>query len=157
MKQLLALAARHREGNPLLLETVVDALGEAGSEAATPVLLGLIGAGGSWKNRLMGKFSRRKDSAGPEEERFRAFMLLAVMRAIEKIADPKAAEAIGDMLEHEDPLVRCHVIRTFMNSGLASRSEALQKLADSDPNDIVKELAGIAVSKLFPLPERLNN
>lgn len=157
VKQLLALASRHREGNPLLLETVVDALGEAGSKAATPVLLGLIGTGGSWKNRLMGKISRRKESSGANEERFRAYMLLPVMRAIEKIGDPKAAEAIGDFLEHKDPLVRCHAIRTFMNSGVASRSQTLQKLADSDPIDIVKELAAIALSKLSPLPEHLNN
>ncbi len=157
VKKLLALASRHREGNPLLLETVVDALGEARSKAATPVLLGMIGAGGSWKNRLMGKISRRQESSGADEERFRSFMLLPVMRAIEQIGDPKAAEAIGELLEHKDPLVRCHAIRTFMNSGVASRSETLQKLADNDPNEIVKELAGIAVTKLSPLPEQLNN
>lgn len=153
--KLVALASGFRDANALMVETLVDALGETGSAEATPVLLEIIGRGGGWGRKLLGRLSRKKkEAADAEQERFRAYMLLPVVRALEKIGDPKAIDAIADLLEHRDPLIRCHVIRTFINAG--ARNPKLQHLAEHDPNQMVKEVAQIAVEKLGPVAEPLN-
>src|SRR3990167_6292879 len=50
VKKLLSMLAASRAGNALILETVVDALGESKSPEATPALLDLLKLGGSWSS-----------------------------------------------------------------------------------------------------------
>jgi HEAT repeat protein len=157
VKKLLGMLAASRDGNPLILETVVDALGESKSPEATPALLDLLKLGASWTSRLREKFSRRSDADREREEKLRDQMTLPVSRALEKIADSRAAEAIGPFLDHADPLVRCHAIRTLLNAGFSRGLDRLRELAERDPNPLVKQLAQIAVDRLSPLPAHLNN
>ena len=157
VKKLLSLLAASRAGNPLILETVVDALGESKSPEATPALLDLLKLGGSWTSRLREKFSRRSDADRAVEEKLREQLTLPVSRALEKIADSRAAEAVTPFLDHADPLVRCHAIRTMLNAGFSRGLERLRDMATSDPNGLVKQLAQIAVDRLSPLPSHLNN
>ena len=157
VKKLAALAAAHREGNPLLLETIVEALGETRSMAATPALLELLGIAGSWTGRLLGRLSRRNEEQQARMERLRAQMALPVTRALERIADPRAAEALGAFLDHEDALVRCHTIRAMTNAGFTGSLERIRQLAEGDPNPTVQELARIALDRLAPSPTQLHN
>lgn len=157
VKKLVALSAAHREGNPLILETIVDALGETRSKEATPALLDLLGIGGNWTSRLFGRLSRHNEARQARLERLRAQMALPVTRALEKIGDPLAAEAIGPFLDHEDALVRCHAIRAIINAGFTRSLERIRQMAESDPNATVQELARIALSRLSPPPTQLHN
>jgi HEAT repeat protein len=157
VRKLLALAAAHREGNSLLLETIVDALGETRSKEATPALLELLGLAGSWTSRLLGRFSRRNEEQQARLESLHTRMALPVTRALEKIGDPRAAEALAPFLDHEDPLVRYHTIRAAINAGFARNLERIRQMAESDRDATVKELAQIALTKLASPPDQLRN
>lgn len=155
--KLLALGEQHRTGNPLYLETIIDALGDAGSRAATEFLLDLLGIKLGWKNKLLGRLSFKKEETTPEEERLRAQLTLPIVRALEKIQDPKAAEALWMCIESEDPLVRWHAIQTVMKCELTEFTPKLKTLAQHDRSDLVREMAQIALTKLEPLPQPVNN
>jgi HEAT repeat protein len=157
VQKLVELAEKNRTGNPLFLETIIDALGDAGSKAATEWLLDLLGIKLGWRNKLLGKFSFKKEEVTPEEERMRAQMTLPVVRALEKIKDPKAAEALWMCVDSEDPLVRWHAIQAVMKCELTEFTPKLKTLAEHDSSDLVREMAQIALAKLGTLPQPLSN
>lgn len=157
VKKLAAIASALREGNPLLLETVVDALGETRSKDAVPALLELLGVGGNWTSRLFGRLSRKNEEQQAKLERLRQQMTLPAARALEKIGDPRSVEAAAFLLDHEDPLVRCHAIRAAINAGFTRRLDRIKQMAESDGNETVRELAQIALSKLSASPTTLKN
>ena len=150
VRKLTDLASEYRERNPLLIESVIDAIAEAASPEATPVLLELIGRGGSWGRKLLGKISLRKEEQDTETERLREQFMLPVTGALEKIADPNAIEAIADLAGHADPLVRCHVVGIFAKAGSPAQIPKLSELAEGDPNSLVREAARLAVDRLAP-------
>lgn len=158
VNKLIALMEKHKTSNPLFLETIIDALGDAKNPKAAAVLLGLIGI----KRGLTGKlFGRRGRKNNPEEEGhdegLREFLTLSVIRALEKIQDPGATKLLADYLAHPDPIVRWHIIQTILKCGLAEFNGQLREMAGRDDNKLVREMADIAVSKLEPLPPNLNN
>jgi len=157
VQKLLELAEKHRSGNPLFLETIVDALGDAGSKASTDWLLEFLGIKLGWKNKLLGKLSFKKEEVTPEEERMRAQMTLPIVRALEKIQDAKSAEALWMCVDSEDPLVRWHAIQAVMKCELTEFTPKLKTLAEHDSSDLVREMAQIALDKLRPLPQPLSN
>ncbi len=157
VERLLALTQEHRAGNVLFLETIIDALGDAGGKAATEPLLELLGIKLGWKNKLLGRLSLKKEEVTPEDERLRAQLALPIVRALEKIQDPKAAEALWLCVDSEDPIVRWHVIQAVMKCELTEFNSKLKTLAEHDSSEIVREMAQIALTKLGPLPEPLNN
>ena len=157
VKKLGALAAAYREGHTLILEMVVDALGETRSKDAVPALLELLGLGTGWTSRLLGRFSRKNEEQQARAEKLRAQMVLPVTRALEKIGDPRSAEAIGPFLDHEDALVRCHTIGTIMHAGFTRSLDRIRQMAQEDPNPTVKELAQLALNKLAPPTTQVSN
>jgi HEAT repeat protein len=157
VKKLAALAGAQREGNLLLLEMTVDALGETRSKEAVPALLELLGIGSGWTSRLLGRFARKNEEQQARVEKLRAQMALPVTRALEKIGDPRSAEAIGPFLDHEDPLVRCHTIGTIIHAGFTRSLDRIRQMAEEDPNPTVKELAQLALDKLAPPPAQFSN
>ncbi|NIT63335.1 MAG: HEAT repeat domain-containing protein, partial [Gammaproteobacteria bacterium] len=107
VKQLVKLLQQHRQGNLLFLETIIEALGETRSHKASAPLLELLGFRGGLIGRVLGRRQNSKES--PEESEAAALreqVALPVIRALEKIEDPKAAEQIGEFLEHPNHLVR---------------------------------------------------
>jgi HEAT repeat protein len=157
VQKLMALAELHRAGNFLFLETIIDALGDAGSKEATEKLLEFLGIKLGWRNKLLGKLSFKKEEVTPEEERQRAQLTLPIVRALEKIQDAKAAEALWVCVDSEDPLVRWHAIQAVMKCELTEFNSKLKSLAQHDTSEIVREMADIALTKLGPLPQPLNN
>ena len=113
--------------------------------------------GGSWGRKLLGKISRRKEEQDTETERLREQFMLPVTRALEKIADPNAIEAIADLAGHADPLVRCHVVGTFAKAGSPAQIPKLTELAEGDPNSLVREAARLAVDRLAPAQSSLSH
>ncbi|HUJ74124.1 MAG TPA: HEAT repeat domain-containing protein [bacterium] len=157
VQKLLAMAQAHAQGHPLFLETIVDALGEAGDHAATPVLLELLGIKTGWKSKLLGKLSVKKDDEGAAQERFKAYFTLPIVRTLAKLQDPKCGEAFGLFLGHEDPLVRWHSIDGIVRTGLTSYIPRLKEMAQQDENELVREMAAIAVGKMEkPSPVLVN-
>lgn len=152
VKKLSSMAAALREGNTLLLETVVDALGDTRSKEATPALLDLLGIGSNWTSRLFGRLTRKNEEQVAKQERLRKQMTLSVARALEKIGDPRAVEATAFMFDHEDALVRCHAIRAAIQAGFTRSLDRIKQLAESDKNETVRELAQIALGKLGSAP-----
>lgn len=157
VKKLIELAERNRTGNVLFLETIVDALGEAGDATASSVLLGLLGIRTGLTGKLFGRRGRKGEDEDPQAERLREQLTLPVVRALEKIADPKAAEQLGGFLEHGDALVRWHTIRALAACNVGTFGARIRELADGDPHELVREAAAIALDKLEPLPPNLNN
>jgi HEAT repeat protein len=156
VKKLIDLAERHRGGNLLFLEQIVDALGEAHSPSASSVLLGLLGIRTGWSKRLFGRRGRKEEEEG-ESEPNRAQITLPVLRALEKIADPKASALLGEFLTHPEPLVRWHAIQNLVRCNVPDFAERLKELAANDASELVREAAAIAVERLVPLPPNLNN
>ncbi len=156
-QKLLALVEEHRAGNTLYLETIIDAVGDLGSKTATEPLLELLGIKLGWKNKLLGRLSFKKEEVTPEEERLRAQLTLPIVRALEKIQDPKAAEALWMCVDSEDPIVRWHAIQAVMKCELTEFNSKLKTLAEHDSSELVREMAQIALTKLGPLPQPLNN
>jgi len=157
--KLIALAEKHREGNVLFLETIVDALGETRAAEAGPALLGLLGIElGGWKSKLLSRLGRRKGA--PEDtarQRAREHLTLPVVRALEKVADPACCLAMEPFLEDADPFVRWHTIQALSNSKVTRFNDRLKRIAEGDSDERVREMAAIALTKLAPLPEHLNN
>lgn len=153
--KLLALAAQYRERHPMFTETVVDALGEAGDKAATTVLLDFLGVKGGWKHKLLGKL--KKDEPTEEEKHFRAYIALPTIRALAKLADPRAAEALEQYLDHEDSLVRWHAIQGIVKCGLTQYIPRLQKMGANDPQELIREAALIAVESMQTPPPKFIN
>jgi len=157
VRKLAAKAAALREANPMLLETVVDALGDTRSKEAVPALLDLLGIGNNWTSRLFGRLTRKNEEQQAKQERLRQQMMLPVARALEKIGDPRAVEATAFMLDHPEALVRCHAIRAAINAGFTRSLDRIKQIAETDGNATVRELAQIALSKLGAEPPDLKN
>jgi len=158
VKKLIELGEGARNGNPLFLELIVDALGTAGSKEATAFLLGLIGIQMGLKNKLLKSFTRGpKEEEAEAAERLKRHMELPVIRALEKIGDNRAAMMLGDYLNHKDPLVRWHAIQNMVNGEVQEFNERLKEMAANDESDLVRESADIAVGRLMPLPPEMNN
>lgn len=157
VKRLVELAERHRGGNVLFLETIVDALGETREAAAAPVLLSLLGIRTGWTGKLPWRRGRKAEEdeaeGGPDRER----LALPVVRALEKIGDAGAAERLGDYLEHPDALVRWHTVQLLAKCNLGAFGARIKAMAEDDADELVREAAAIAADKLTPLPPNLNN
>ncbi|HKI98371.1 MAG TPA: HEAT repeat domain-containing protein [bacterium] len=156
VKKLIDLAERHRTGNSIFLEQIIDALGETRNTGASSVLLSLLGIRGGWSGKLFGRKGRKEDEA-PEVVRIREAVTLAVLRALEKIEDPKAAELLGEYLEHPEPLVRWHAVQNLVHCNVAKFNDRLREMAAGDKSELVREAASLAVDRLEPLPPNLNN
>jgi HEAT repeat protein len=156
VRRLIELAERHRAGNVLFLEQIIDALGETRSPAACGVLLGLLGIRSGWSGKLFA-WRGRKEGDDAEANPHRAQITLPVLRALAKIADPKAAALLEDYLSHPDPLVRWHAIQNLLAGNVKDRVARLREMAAQDANDLVREAAAIAVERFEPLPPNLNN
>ncbi|MDH4225066.1 MAG: HEAT repeat domain-containing protein [Deltaproteobacteria bacterium] len=155
VKQLLALAKRYSKTmDVLMMENVVDALGTAKSKEGLPILLEIIGVSGFWK-KVSGRLVVKKTT--DEAQRFRDYLLLPVLRALEKIGDPRTGEALGPLLDHDDSLVRWHTLKILMAAGVKDYNARIKEMAEKDPVQVVREAATIAMAKLSPLPEHLNN
>ena len=153
--KLLALAAQYRERHPMFTETVVDALGETGDKAATTVLLDFLGVKGGWKHKLLGKL--KKDEPSEEEKNFRAYIVLPAIRALAKLADPRAAEALEQYLAHGDALVRWHAIQGIVKCGLTQFIPRLQQMGANDSSELIREAAQIAVETMQTPPPKFIN
>lgn len=155
VNKLLGLAGQYRERHPMFTETVVDALGEAGDKAATKVLLDFLGVKRGWGSRLLGRF--RKKRVTEQEKAFRTYIVLPAIRALAKLADPRAAEALGQFLNHEDSLVRWHAIQGIVKCGRTEFIPRLERMGSDDPADLIREAARIAVQSMqSPPPEFVN-
>ena len=148
--QLLRLLQRHRGENYMLLETLVDALGETGSPQGAQPLLELLGFRPMWRSWLerVLPWLRAKEDASARARR--EYLVLPVLRALAKIKEPRASVRLGMFLEHKDPLVRWHTIQNLVNTGRREHLPDLRKMAEQDPNDMVREMASIALEKLEP-------
>lgn len=158
VRKLIALAKKHETGHRILLETVVDALGEAGDKSAGPVLLGLVGLKLRFAARMWDWLPwRRRKEPTEAELRQRGAMALPVVRAVEKLNDPAAATALADYLDHDDPLVRWHAIRALANAKVTDFTDKLRQMGAEDGEEVVREAALIALNDLEALPRHLNN
>lgn len=155
--QLIKLFRKHRHSHQLFLETIIDALGESKSHKASGPLLELLGIKTGLVKRLLGRRSKKEDEEGSEAKQARDIFALPVTRALEKIRDPKAAEKLGDFLDHPDYLVRCHTIQNIQNCTLTGFSAKLKEMSEKDEHELVRESADIAHGHLQPLPPELNN
>lgn len=155
--KLVALAEQYRTRHPMFTETVVDALGETGDKAATPLLLDFLGVKSGWKSKLLGKFSLKKEEQTEEEKGFRTYVALPAIRALAKLGDPRAAEAFGVCLEHEDSLVRWHAVQGIVACGLTDFIGRLARMGQGDADALVREAAQIAVERMQSPPPRMVN
>ncbi|MDH5752949.1 MAG: HEAT repeat domain-containing protein [Deltaproteobacteria bacterium] len=148
--KLVALLEKNRNESALLLETIVDALGEAGSARGAPSLLGLLGLRPiptGWRallDRLLANF-RKSGGQEPQPEQQNPLLRLPVIRALEKIADPGSTAQLGVFLDDPDPLVRWHTMRGIAKCGLTSFNDRLRRMAEQDDNEIVRDMAQIAL------------
>ena len=154
VKKLSELLEQHRQGNPLVLETVIDALGETGDANATGPLMALLGIRSGWSGRLFGRKSKDEDA---QQERQRERLVLPVLRALGKVVDPKGAELLGAYLEHADHLVRWHALQCIARGQSALFNDRVRALADKDPHQLVRDAAQLLLTKLAPLPPNLSN
>ncbi|MBI3993577.1 MAG: HEAT repeat domain-containing protein [Candidatus Lambdaproteobacteria bacterium] len=155
---LSELAERHRAGNVLMLETIVDALGHTGDRGAAPMLLSLLGIQlKGWTSKLFGRRGKKKDDGTPEAAKRREHLALPVIRALEKLHEPRAVEVLGDFLEHPDPIVRWHMIQLLVVNNWNGFNGRLERMAESDQDELVRDMAGIALRKIQALPPHMNN
>jgi HEAT repeat protein len=158
VRKLQEMAQELDTGNVLLLETVVDALGQTGDKEVIPLLLSLLGIQTKgWTSRLLGRLGKRKDEPSREQLRRRDHLTLPVIRALEKIPDAQAAELLGEYLEHDDPFVRWHTIQILVKTNFGGYNDSLKRMAESDQNNLVREMAEIALQKIQGLPPHMNN
>lgn len=120
------------------------------SQRCEPTWPGLV-------ERLLGRRSKKEDEDGSLAKQARDHFALPVIRALENIQDPKAAEKLGEFLDHPDYLVRCHTIQNIQNCGLTGFIEKLKEMSKKDEHKLVRESADIAQGHLQPLPPELNN
>ena len=159
VKQLIKLLGKNREGHLLFLETIVDAMGESKNHKAGSPLLEILGLREGLVNRLLGRRGKKEngEDEDPKQAHLREQMTLPVVRALEKIADPKAAEKLGGFLDHADPIIRWHIIQNILNCELTGFKQRLKEMAKNDASELVREAADIATGRLEPLPPSLNN
>lgn len=157
VKKLIELLRKHRKGNALYMETIVEALGETASPEAAPALLELIGIETGVKEKWRGLMKKRDKGPDQEEVNRQEYLALSVLRNMQKIKHPKFAALMGGFLEHSDPLLRWHTIQILVNSEVNKFNEQLQRMATEDDDDMVREAARIALSDLNALPQHLNN
>jgi len=155
--QLIKLFGKNRESHPLFLETIIDALGDTKSSKASGPLLEMLGIKTGLVERLLGRRSKKEDEDGSLAKQAREHFALPVIRALENIQDPKAAEKLGEFLDHPDYLVRCHTIQNIQNCGLTGFIAKLKEMSKKDEHKLVRESADIAQGHLQPLPPELNN
>jgi HEAT repeat protein len=84
-------------------------------------------------------------------------LALPVLRALERVADPRTAPLLGDYLTHAEPLVRWHAIRIMAATNTTAFNDRLRDLAANDAQELVREAAALALERLEPLPPNLNN
>lgn len=156
VSQLVKLLAKNRQGNPLFLETIIEALGETKSHKASATLLELLGLKTGLVDRWFARRSK-KEEEGPEETKRREQMILPVIRALEKIQDPRASEKLAVYLDHSDYLIRWHTLQSILKCGLTEFNAKLKDMSANDQHELVREMADIAYGKLTPLPPELNN
>ena len=154
---LIKLFGKHRQSHVLFLETIIDALGETKSPKASAPLLELLGIKTGLVKRLLGRRSKKGDEEGSQAKQAKEHFALPVLRALEKIQDPKAAEKLGEFLDHPDYLVRCHAIQNIQNCRLTGFAAKLKEMSGKDQHELVRESADIAHGYLQPLPPELNN
>jgi len=158
-KKLVELFGKLKDGDPLFLEVLVDAMGESGRVEVLPSLLSLLGFESSWKMKLPKWMpGARKPEDDPFARKRMEFLLLPVMRAIENIPDAKMAHGLTGFLEHQDSLVRWHAVRIMEKNGITDSKPQLLAIAENDPVETVREAARLALDSLAgPLPNHLNN
>lgn len=152
--KLLELLEGNRQGNPMFLETIVEALSEAGDKSASESLLGLLGIKSGWKGKLLGLVRKKGDD--DTEAALREAMVLPVVKALAQIADPQAARLLGELLGHDDPLVRWHTLKALGDTGVGDFNERVYELAEKDQDEMVREMAEITLDKLRRAPRPLN-
>lgn len=157
VENLIKLFYKHRRSHLLFLETIIDALGETKSSKASGPLLELLGFKTGLVKRLLGGRSKKEDEEGSEARKTKENFILPVLRALEKIQDPKASEKLGEFLDHPDYLVRCHTIQNIQNCRLTGFIGKLKEMSKKDEHELVRESADIAHGYLQPLPPELNN
>ena len=157
VKKLLLLLDKNRNSNPIILDTIIDALGQAKNPSASAALLNLLGVKTGWVGKL---FKSRKGESEKEDEgdkRLKEYLTLPVIRALEQIEDPKVAELMGDFLSNPDHLVRWHAVQNVLKCTNRDFDDKLKEMAKEDENPLVREIADIALEKLGVLPPNLNN
>ncbi|MDH4248342.1 MAG: HEAT repeat domain-containing protein [Deltaproteobacteria bacterium] len=150
--QLLRLLQRHRNESAMLLETLVEALGETGAPQTALPLLELLGIRPGWRGvleRLIPAMRKKEDTKALAT---REYLVLPVVRALAKINNPQSTARLGEFLGHKDPLVRWHTIQAMSNTGRLEFIENFRVLAAQDPDSIVREMAAIALDRLLPPP-----
>ncbi len=159
VNKLVKLLEKNREGNVVLVEMIVDALGATGQKAAAKPLLGLIGVRVGAKGKLLGWLGRNKDNGEGDsaQARTQEYLMLPVVRALENLMEPGAANALGAFLDHADPLVRWHSIQALLKCRVTDFNDKLREISKADGHDLVREAASIALVELAPLPQSLNN
>ena len=69
----------------------------------------------------------------------------------------RTVETLAPFLNHSDPLLRLHAIQNLMKSGVKDFNDKLRALSADDEHELVRQAAELALSKLSPLPQHLNN
>ncbi|MDH4120941.1 MAG: HEAT repeat domain-containing protein [Deltaproteobacteria bacterium] len=156
VKKLTDMLGHPKAENILITETIVDALGETGQAEAAAPLLELLGLQTGLK-KLLGSLVKKKKEPESKEAKSREYLTLPVIRALEKISEPKSVEQIGSYLDHEDSLVRWHTLRALVGAKVTSFNDKVRQMSESDADEVVRDMAGIAIGKLAPLPNNLNN
>jgi len=155
VSRLLEMANKAMSENPLVLETLIEAMGAAKAKETVPFLLEMLGVKTGLK-KLLGKITPKKET-DPEKAGLRDFLLLPIVKVLDEIGDPRAPQALEFLLEHEDHLVRWHMVRMVMNAQMAEVSTKIHFMAEHDANELVREMAQLALAKLNPLPPNMNN
>jgi len=156
IKKLVKKCREVKDGNLILLETIIDALGATGDPSTAPLLFELVGMQYGTMARVKARFKGKAKAQGNDSRRINHLML-PVVRALSGIQDPKIAEKLGGFLEHEDSLVRWHAIQGLLKTRVTTYNDRLKKMASDEKNEIVREACEIALAELAPLPDNLNN
>lgn len=147
--KLVELLDKNREENPLFVDTLIDALGDSKNQKAAAPLLSILGIRKSLISKLLKKTGKKQAENNGKAE-LKQFYVLPVIRALEKIEDPAAAELLVPFLDHEDALVRWHTIQNIAKCGLKGQIQKLEEIRAKDDNEVVREIADIALEKLNP-------
>ncbi len=150
VNRLMEMLEKNKREHPLLLETIVDALGKAKNKQATEPLLKLLGLRLGATGKLLSKMKKtsaktKSSKEDSNQETIRNFVKLPVIRALKNIGDDRVAPLVGYLLEDKDVLVRWHTLEVI---SLASDFSHLEKIKDMEKNDeshLVKEKASIVL------------
>ena len=151
--RLMEMLEQNKRKHPLLLQSIVDALGDAKDKRATERLLKLLdlrlGKTGKLLNKMKKSTGKKNDSQEQsDKDAIHNFIKLPVVRALEHIADDRAAPVLGSLLEDEDTLVRWHTLEVI---SVTSNLDHIAKLKDMQKNDespLVQEKASIVMEHL---------